>query len=103
VLNLKREPLINTKIDYHVIKFINPNGISNFFIKISTAIRRQTVSGLDPSILKNGTYTWQVPIFTAGNESNTVDNKGSSMQFMQIGSGGGQAVTMICIGSQYNP
>src|SRR6056297_1025674 len=60
VTNLNNQVLINTKIKYHVIKLISPQGISNFFIKVGTAKRTQTVFDLDPSVLKNGTYAWSV-------------------------------------------
>lgn len=80
------KPLINTNIKYNAIKFINPNGISNLFIKVGTAIRTQKVSGLDPTVLKDGTYTWQVPIFSVGKESDTVKKKSENLQFMEVGS-----------------
>ena len=91
VTDLNDKPLINTKIRYNVIKLINPMGIDNFFIKVGVVIRSQKVSGLDPKVLKNGTYTWQVPIFSVGKESNTVDHKSHNIQFMQVGSTGGPA------------
>lgn len=86
VTNLKNKPLIKTKIKYNAIKFINPNGIDNIFIKIGTATRTQTVAGLDPFVLKDGTYTWEVPIFSFGKESDTVDHKSSNFQFIEVGS-----------------
>ncbi len=86
VTNLKNTPLIKTKIKYNAIKFINPNGIDNIFIKIGTATRTQTVAGLDPYVLKDGTYTWEVPIFSFGKESDTVDHKSSNFQFIEVGS-----------------
>ena len=86
VTNLEGDPLIKTNVSYNAIKFINPNGINNLFIKVGMGSRTQIVSGLDPSVLKNGTYTWQAPIFSIGNESNSVDNKSNSHQVMQVGS-----------------
>lgn len=85
------KPLIKTSIKYDAIKLINPVGINNFFIKAGTATRTQVVYGLDPHVLKNGTYTWQVPIFAVGTESDTVDHKRSNRQFMQVGATGGPA------------
>lgn len=85
------KPLIKTAIHYSAIKFINPSGINNLFIKIGTATRTQTVSELDPYVLKNGTYTWQVPIFSAGTESDDVNQRAENMQFMQVGTGKGPA------------
>ena len=86
VTNTKGKPLIQTSVRYNVIKFINPNGINNLFIKIGMGTRTQKVAGLDPATLKDGSYTWQAPIFSVGKESNTVNHKGSNIQFMQIGS-----------------
>lgn len=83
------KPLIKTSIHYNVIKLIDPIGINNFFIKIGTASRTQTVMGLDPYVLKNGTYTWDVPFFSVGIENDTVDNKSSNRQFIEVGSGHG--------------
>jgi hypothetical protein len=48
--------------------------------------RTQIVSGLDPQVLKNGSYTWQAPVFSVGKESNTVNNTSTNKQFMEIGS-----------------
>lgn len=86
VKNRNGSPLIQTDITYHAIKFINPNGINNLFIKVGIAKRSQKVHGLDPSVLKNGSYTWQAPIFAVGKESNTVNNKSDNNQFIQVGS-----------------
>jgi hypothetical protein len=91
VMNFKNKPLIKTNIQYNAIKFINPNGIDNFFVKVGTATREQKVSGLDPKILKDGNYTWQVPFFSVGKESNTVNHKSENFQFIQVGSTGGVA------------
>ncbi|OGT40744.1 MAG: hypothetical protein A3E81_04505 [Gammaproteobacteria bacterium RIFCSPHIGHO2_12_FULL_36_30] len=81
------KPLIKTTINYNAIKFINPNGVSNFFIKIGVAARTEKVSGLDPFVLKSGTYTWQVPIFSVGTESDDVNNKSENKQFIEVGTG----------------
>ena len=83
------KPLIKTNIHYSAIKFINPSGINNLFIKIGLATRTETVSGLDPFVLKNGTYAWQVPIFSFGTESNDVKDNSGNTQFMQVGTGDG--------------
>jgi hypothetical protein len=91
VTTLANKPLIKTNVNYTAIKFINPTGINNLFIKIGTATRTQKVSGLDPQVLKNGTYTWKVPFFTFGKESNTVNHKRRNIQFIQVGSTGGPA------------
>jgi len=93
VTSLDNKPLIKTMIKYDAIKFINPTGINNFFIKVGTATRTQVVSDLDPHVLKNGSYTWQVPIFAVGTESDTVDHKSSNRQLMQVGTTGGPAST----------
>ncbi len=85
----ENKPLIKTNINYKAIKFINPNGIDNLFIKVGVADRTQTVSGLGPYVLKDGTYTWQVPIFSVGKESNDVNNKSENWQLMQVGTGKG--------------
>ncbi len=86
VANLKDKPLIKTSIHYKAIKLINPNGIDNFFIKVGTATRTQKVSGLDPKVLKDGSYTWQVPFFSVGKESDSVNHKSENLQFIQVGS-----------------
>ncbi len=88
--DLKNNPLIKTTIHYNAIKLIDPIGINNFFIKIGTATRTQMMSGLDPFVIqKNGTYTWDVPFFSVGTETDTVDNKSSNHQFIEVGSGDG--------------
>lgn len=79
------KPLIKTKVHYNAIKFMNPMGIQNLFIKIGRATRTQVVSGLDPSVLKDGAYTWEVPIFAFGREKNDVRALSENMQFMQVG------------------
>ncbi len=89
------KPLITTKFDYQAVKFIDPIGIDNFFIKVGMANRTQTVDGLDPKVLKDGTYTWRVPIFAAGKESDTVDGQSSNYQFMQVGMTGGPASSNV--------
>lgn len=81
------KPLIKTTVHYNAIKFINPSGINNLFIKIGTAARTQVVSGLDPFVLKDGTYTWNVPIFSVGTESNDVNKHSENKQFMEVGTG----------------
>ena len=91
VMSSDGRPLIATKIEYEAIKLVAPIGLDNFFIKIGTANRSQTVAGLDPTILKDGTYTWRVPIFAAGKESDTVDGTSRNEQFMQVGMTGGPA------------
>lgn len=83
------QPLIKTTIHYHAIKLINSSGINNLFIKIGIANRTQHVSGLDPFVLKNGTYTWQVPFFSVGIETNDVAQKSENNQFIQVGTGNG--------------
>lgn len=83
------KPLIKTHISYHAIKFINPNGTDNLFIKIGIAQRTETVSELDPYVLKPGTYTWQVPFFARGRESDTLQGNSENQQFIQIGTGHG--------------
>lgn len=55
--SLDGKPLIKTTMHYDVIKFIDPIGLHNFFIKIGTATRTEKVSGLDPYVLKDGSYT----------------------------------------------
>ncbi|OGT26356.1 MAG: hypothetical protein A3I77_08545 [Gammaproteobacteria bacterium RIFCSPLOWO2_02_FULL_42_14] len=90
--DLNNNPLIKTTIRYNTIKLITPIGINNFFIKIGVAARTQTMSGLDPFVIpKSGTYTWEVPFFSVGTESDTVDNKSSNHQFIEVGSGSGPA------------
>ena len=86
VTNKQGKTAIKTTVNYKAIKFINPNGVNNLFIKVGMGTRTQTVNGLDPKILKDGTYTWQAPIFAIGHESDTVDNKSHNIQFMQVGS-----------------
>ncbi|PIZ03435.1 MAG: hypothetical protein COY58_09765 [Gammaproteobacteria bacterium CG_4_10_14_0_8_um_filter_38_16] len=88
-LSLKNKPLIKTTVNYSAIKFIDPVGIHNLFIKIGMASRTQVVSGLDPYVLKKGIYTWRVPIFAVGIEHNDVDGKTENRQFMQVGTGDG--------------
>lgn len=83
------KPLIKTTINYNAIKFINPNGINNFFIKIGMATRTEQVSGLDPFVLKDGTYAWNVPFFSVGTESDDVNNQSENKQFIQVGTGAG--------------
>ena len=86
--DLNNNPLIKTTIQYNAIKLINPIGINNFFIKIGTATRTQTMSGLDPFVIpKSGTYTWEVPFFAVGVENDTVDHKSSNRQMIEVGSG----------------
>jgi hypothetical protein len=87
--DLNNKPLIQTKIHYEAIKLIVPNGLDNFFIKIGTAARTEKVAGLDLYVLKNGTYTWDVLFFAVGREKNTVNDKSSNMQMIQVGSGNG--------------
>ncbi len=89
VTSLDNKPLIKTTIRYQAIKFINSSGLSNLFIKIGIANRTQKVFGLDPFVIKNGTYTWQVPIFSFGKESNDVNHKSENVQFMEVGGAGG--------------
>lgn len=90
--DIHNKPLIKTNIRYNAIKLIDPIGINNFFIKIGTATRTQTMFGLDPFVIpKSGTYTWKVPFFSVGMENDTVDNKSSNRQFIEVGSGGGPA------------
>lgn len=90
--DLNNNPLIKTTIHYSAIKLIDPIGINNFFIKIGMATRTQTMHGLDPYVIhKNGIYTWDVPFFAVGTENNTIDNKSSNRQFIEVGSGGGPA------------
>lgn len=89
VTSKKNIPLIKTNIEYNAVKFINPNGIDNIFIKVGVANRTQTVFGLDPYVLKNGTYTWQVPFFAIGKEKSTVNNRRENWQMIQIGTGRG--------------
>lgn len=89
VTSTKNKPLIKTNIHYKAIKFINPNGTDNLFIKVGVADRTETVSDLDPYVLKNGVYTWQVPIFSIGKEKNDVNGKRENAQLMQVGTGKG--------------
>ncbi|MCB1827812.1 MAG: hypothetical protein KDH94_05225, partial [Coxiellaceae bacterium] len=89
--NTKGQPLIKTQISYDAMKFITPSGIDNLFIKIGIANRKQQVSGLDPSVLKDGTYQWKAPFFSFGKENNTVNHKRQNMQFIEVGSTGGPA------------
>lgn len=87
---------IKTTVQYNAIKFMNPNGINNLFIKVGMGKRTQQVRGLDPKVLKDGTYTWPAPIFAVGRETDTVSNKSTHMQFMQVGSlHGGPASTNV--------
>lgn len=86
VKNLKGQTLIKTNIGYDVIKFINPNGLNNFFIKVGMGTRKEKVAGLDPSVLKKGEYIWQAPIFSVGKESDTVNHQSTNIQLMQVGS-----------------
>ena len=84
------KPLLKTTIHYRAIKLIDPVGIDNLFIKIGIASRTQVMSGLDPYVIKkDGSYTWEVPIFAVGRESDTVDDHSSQLQFLQVGSGHG--------------
>jgi len=83
------KPLIQTTIMYNAIKLIDPIGLGNFFIKIGVASRKQIVSGVDQFALKDGTYTWQVPIFSAGRENGAIHHHTHNIQFMQVGSTGG--------------
>lgn len=80
------KPYIKTRVKYSAIKFINPIGLGNFFIKIGIASRFQKLTRVDQFALKDGTYTWQVPIFATGREKNTVNNQTKNMQFLQVGS-----------------
>jgi len=93
VTSLQEKPMIKTHIQYHAIKFINPVGINNFFIKIGTATRSQIVTNLDPKVLHDGTYDWTVPIFAVGRENNTVDHTSHHFQFMQVGATGGPSTS----------
>ena len=81
------QPFIETNVHYKAIKLINPNGIDNLFIKIGVAERTQKVFNLDPYVLKNGTYTWSVPIFAFGKEANDVNDKSKNWQLMQVATG----------------
>ena len=82
----QEKSLIKTDIAYSALKFINPNGINNLFIKVGMGSRTQRVSGLDPTVLKDGVYTWKAPIFAYGTEHDTVDRTASNLQLMQVGS-----------------
>jgi len=87
VKNNQMKTMMKTTVDYNAIKFINPNGINNLFIKAGMGKRTQHVfKGLDPTILPEGVYTWKAPIFSYGIEHDTVDKKTSNIQFMQVGS-----------------
>ena len=82
--DLKSNPLIKTTVHYNAVKLINPNGIQKLFIKIGRATRTQVVSGLDPFVLKDGSYTWSVPIFAFGRQIQS-----ENTQFMQVGTSDG--------------
>lgn len=83
------KPFIKTNVRYDAVKFIVPSGTHNLFIKIGTASRTETVSDLDPFVLKNGTYTWRVPFFAVGFENNTVKDQRENKQLIEIGTGDG--------------
>lgn len=87
--SLSGKPFIKTAVHYDAIKFMVPSGTHNLFIKIGTALRTETVSDLDPFVLKNGTYTWRVPFFAVGSENDDVQNKAENKQFIEIGTGDG--------------
>ena len=88
-VSAKGKPFIKTNIHYNAIKFIDPIGVYNLFIKIGTATRTEIVSGLDPFVLKDGSYTWSAPIFSFGTETNDVNDKSENRQFMEVASGAG--------------
>lgn len=89
VTSLKNKPILTTNIKYQAIKLINPNGIGNWFIKVGLANRTEKTNGLDPFVLKDGTYTWKVPVFSVGMEKNNINKKSENWQFLQVGTGKG--------------